>query len=88
MVGALPFAQRSRTDNIYAPSIRDVLFATRNQPEVIEPEPCHLQGSDGLSQSVSVCIGLSRSVCVLQSASSSISVCLSYLCLSLSVLVG
>ena len=60
--GSLPFAQRSRTDNIYAPSITDVLFATRNQPEVIEPEPCHPQGGDGLSQSVSVCLGLHRSV--------------------------
>ena len=59
---ALPFVQRSRTDNIYAPSITDVLFATRNQPEVIEPEPCHLQGGDGLSQSVSVCLGLHHSV--------------------------
>ena len=43
-------------DDSYAPSIRDVLFATRNQPEVTEPERCHPHGGNGLPRSASVCL--------------------------------
>ena len=43
-------------DDSYAPSIRDVLVATRNQPEVTEPERCHPHGGNGLPRSASVCL--------------------------------